>query len=330
MTKDIISNNDSKIRLCKRIIYAYNFPFEGIKFMNNETEHISGANLDTKKDTNRAEGLFHGYHESELYWQSWMLPNPENATRTVLITHGHGEHSESYSHLAQDLNRLGYNVIAWDLRGHGKSFGQRGYVDQFEDYIYDLESFFNFVTKTFSILEEKLVLFGHSMGGLILTNGLIKLNRFQKSSVVLSSPMYSVALKVPLYKQIGSLWVEKFLPKLTLGNEIEDTQLTRDPNYLSEYKTDVFRHDRMSAATYLGAEKASEYILAHAGRFNYRVLVQVSDNDPVVRTQTVKNYFELFGSNDKILKIYKDNKHEIYNDLDRLSVIQDMASFLAG
>ena len=67
MTKDIISNNDSKIRLCKMAIYAYNFHFEGIKFMNNQTEHISGASLDTKKDTNRAEGLFHGYHESELH-----------------------------------------------------------------------------------------------------------------------------------------------------------------------------------------------------------------------------------------------------------------------
>lgn len=296
--------------------------------MNCATEEILGARLDSKKGTNRAEGLFHGYHESELYWQSWMIPNSETATKTVLITHGHGEHSESYSHLAEDLNRLGYNVVAWDLRGHGKSFGQRGYVDQFEDYIYDLESFFNFAAKKFSINEDKLVLFGHSMGGLILTNGLIKLNRFQKSSVVLSSPMYSVALKVPLYKQIGSLWVERFLPKLTLGNEIEDTQLTRDPKYLAEYKTDVFRHDRMSAATYLGAEKASEYIKAHAGRFSYRVLVQVSDNDPVVGTQTIKNYFELFGSREKHLNIYKENKHEIYNDLDRGKVIQDMTEFV--
>lgn len=298
--------------------------------MNSQTDHFSGASLNTKLNTNRAEGLFHGFHESELYWQSWMVPKPQNTTRTILITHGHGEHSESYTHLAQDLNQLGYNVIAWDLRGHGKSFGQRGYVDQFEDYIYDLESFFNFAAKKFSLVEEKLVLFGHSMGGLILTNGLIKLNRFQQSPVVLSAPMYSVALKVPLYKQIGSLWVERFLPKLTLGNEIDDSQLTRDQKYLDEYKTDVFRHDRMAAATYLGAEKASKYILTHAGRFNNRVLVQVSDNDPVVGTQTIKDYFELFGSSDKQLKIYKDNKHEIYNDLDRRSVIQEMVNFVGN
>ncbi|MES2965697.1 MAG: alpha/beta fold hydrolase, partial [Bdellovibrionota bacterium] len=71
----------------------------------------------------RREGHFKSNAESfaedvELFFQSWTTPESRG---TLVVTHGISEHSEAYAKTADDLCKLGWNVIAWDLRGHGRS-----------------------------------------------------------------------------------------------------------------------------------------------------------------------------------------------------------------
>jgi len=92
----------------------------------------------------RSETFFKGYDQSKLFLQTWSTPE---AIGTVLFTHGHGEHSECYHRLITGLDQIKdakkWNFIGWDLRGHGKSDGLRGYAKDFNEYVLDYDLFFN-------------------------------------------------------------------------------------------------------------------------------------------------------------------------------------------
>ena len=67
--------------------------------------------------------------------------------------HGLGEHSGRYAHLAAFLNQAGYTLLAFDLRGHGKSEGQRGHTPSCEVLLDDISG-----TKIIS--GDELICFG--------------------------------------------------------------------------------------------------------------------------------------------------------------------------
>ena len=69
-------------------------------------------------------------------------------------------------HVGSTLASHGFAVCMPDARGHGKtaaSESTRGYVDSFNYFLTDLESFSKHVLKELGV--ERLVLLGHSMGG---------------------------------------------------------------------------------------------------------------------------------------------------------------------
>jgi len=71
----------------------------------------------------------------------------------------------NYHSLGSYLASNGYVLLMYDLRGRGKSHGERGFIDRFEDFVDDTVAFYEYV-KTF-YPEKKIFLLGHNMGGLI-------------------------------------------------------------------------------------------------------------------------------------------------------------------
>src|SRR5205823_4114544 len=77
------------------------------------------------------------------------------------------DHSARYAQIAIAFARRGVAVYAFDLRGHGRSAGERVVVRAFDDYLDDLDVF---VRNVANVERNKpLFLFGHSMGGAIVT-----------------------------------------------------------------------------------------------------------------------------------------------------------------
>ena len=121
----------------------------------------------------RSEMFFKGFDNSQLFLQTWFH---EKSCGTILITHGQGEHSECYHRVISEFNlaseqhkNLPWNFIAWDLRGHGKSDGIRGYARDVDDYVLDFECFMNSATEIKGVKQRPVVLMSHSLGGLIQT-----------------------------------------------------------------------------------------------------------------------------------------------------------------
>jgi alpha-beta hydrolase superfamily lysophospholipase len=72
------------------------------------------------------EGWFSGAGGLSLFRRTWR---PAGPTRAVLINvHGLGDHSGLYPTLVQFFTARDIAVYAYDMRGNGRSPGQRAYV----------------------------------------------------------------------------------------------------------------------------------------------------------------------------------------------------------
>ena len=90
---------------------------------------------------------------------------PHRPRALILLLHSLGEHSGLYSAAAARLNKAGYGVYRLDFRGHGRSDGPRGDVQNFEDYLRDTDAAVESARRAFPGLA--LILLGHSMGALV-------------------------------------------------------------------------------------------------------------------------------------------------------------------
>ncbi|MGE3974322.1 MAG: lysophospholipase [Bdellovibrionales bacterium] len=271
----------------------------------------------------RSEGYFKGHDGIELFFQAWT---PDKTRGTLVVTHGLGEHSESYIRLAEALAQVGWEIFAWDMRGHGRSEGKRGTIKKFDDFSKDLRQFISHVQK----LRPKIpmVLLGHSLGGLTTLRTLIENEDMGLKAVVLSSPLLGIAVEVPKIKKIAAQYLQKYLPDLTMYNEISNFDLTSDKAVIAEYERDSLRHDRISSNLFLEMNAAMERTKNQGSKIWLPVLIQQAGADRVVSRIGTEQFFQTIGSANKKLIVYEDFMHEVYNEVRRQEALRDLATWL--
>ena len=271
----------------------------------------------------RFEGHFRGYDQTELFFQTWQ---PERPRGMVLITHGLAEHSECYHELAESLGQDQWQVYAWDMRGHGRSDGKRGFVRSLLEFIDDLACFQTFVA-TQSAPNLPLILFGHSLGGLV-TLRYAELKKPSFAAMALSSPAFGLSVSVPKVKETLAQIANRWLPTLTMHNEIKYEDLTRDAGRIETFRKDALRHDKISPGLFLGMVEHFPLALAQAAEVTQPILMQVGDADKIASTVAGQALFKRLPNAKNILKVYAGGYHELFNDLERTTVTQDLKSFI--
>src|SRR5215468_1671633 len=119
-----------------------------------------------------------------LYTESFL---PTEAPRgVVLINHGYAEHCGRYHEVAHVIVQAGWAAFSYDVRGHGQSPGERGYIDRFSTYLDDLAAM-QAAARALAA-DAPLVLLGHSHGGLIALRALADERPPRFAAAILSSP----------------------------------------------------------------------------------------------------------------------------------------------
>lgn len=269
------------------------------------------------------ETYIHSFDNTRLFIQRW---EPETVKGTLFITHGQGEHSDCYSRLIDSLRDTSWRIIAWDLRGHGRSDGKRGYAESFDHYCQD----FMFVLKHLEAeqqIQYPLALFAHSMGGLIQLKSLIKNPSLKHNALVFSSPFLGLSLPVPTYKSYAAGVLNKWLPQVTMGNEITYDMLTSDLEVIRSFEKDPLRTNKISPAVFLGFLESFEWLKPRANEIKSPTFFALSKNDSIVSTPVSLEFFKSIGSLDKKCEVY-DGKHELINDFTSPKVCDDIKTFL--
>lgn len=273
----------------------------------------------------RLEGTFFSHDGLEIFFQKWASTHAE---KQLVITHGLGEHSDCYHELATELVKDGWNVYAWDLRGHGKSEGKRGFINSFEDITSDLEQFTHHLKANEFSNNKAFSLLGHSLGGLITLTTLIEKGSLGADMVIASSPALGIKVEVSVIKKKAAKFLAGFAPKITLPNEIKYQDLHTDPIRLKSYENDPLRHDKISPRLYLGMIRSMKLVQHKAAEIQIPCLFQLAGKDRIVDTASAEAVFKSIGSQYKKVYVYPDSLHEIYNDLERERVISDLKQFL--
>lgn len=289
-------------------------------YFQGDADPIDGAKLVTS--------LFSGGRaQNDLFYQSWTAPG---ARATLVLTHGIAEHSEAYHETALKLVPLGFNIYAFDLRGHGRSDGRRGYIDNFKRYSLDLDRFVRYL-QAGPLKDSKLpiVMLGHSMGGLITLRYLVdKGAAAPATALVLSSPALGISIPISPLKEFAASTLLKYLPQVTLANDIPYDKLTHVEERWRKYPGDVLRHDKISPAMYFGMLEAFEVVGAGAPRLKIPTLIVTAGEELIVDRPAVEAFFPKLGSEIKKLIIFENSYHEILNDIERDKVIKDIDTFL--
>ena len=88
------------------------------------------------------ESMFLGNKDTKIFYSVDKVEDPKAA---VVFVHGICEHLGRYNYIKEKFVEKGYNVYRYDARGHGKSEGERGHLDDFNDYLEDLNLFIDMI-----------------------------------------------------------------------------------------------------------------------------------------------------------------------------------------
>src|SRR5689334_14347215 len=103
--------------------------------------------------------------EQCLFDQSWT-PRTAPLRGVFVLVHGLRDHSTRYDAFARALAARGYVVYAEDLRGHGRSGGDRQFIDSLEIYVDDVLA--EIARARHEHPGLPVFVFGHSMGGAVV------------------------------------------------------------------------------------------------------------------------------------------------------------------
>jgi acylglycerol lipase len=266
----------------------------------------------------------------ELALYRWPSGAPMRAT--VALLHGLAEHAGRYAALADRLAAAGIELVAIDLRGHGRSPGERTWVESFDAYLDDAQALLEAASRP----GTPLFLMGHSMGGTIATCFAIeRLAAFADrtrplSGLILSSPALAPGKDVPRWMLAASRVVSRLWPRYK-AMKIEPALLSRDPLVVAANRTDALvHHDAVPART--GAEILAAMTRIERGRASLRlpVLVYHGTADKLTEPDGSRRFAAHVGSADRTLTLYEGAFHETMNDLDRDRVIDALIQWIIG
>ena len=172
--------------------------------------------------------LVEARHGETLFVRTWGADAPR---ATILLVHGVSEHVGRYEHVAERFMGSGFEFVGYDHRGHGQSTGRRVHVESFSYYLDDLEQMVR-VTRRPGV---PLIVYGHSMGGLIATR-YAQGGRPQPDVYVLSAPSLEAA--VPAALKLVARGLGKVLPAMKGPSSVKGEHLSRDPAVGEAYFSD--------------------------------------------------------------------------------------------
>lgn len=280
---------------------------------------------------------------NQLVLNTNLYEEVENAKAVVLVVHGMMEHSGRYDEFAKFLNKNGYVVITSDLRGHGLTAPNKeslgfGEKDIFKETLIDLQGLVHFAKERYNL---PIYLFGHSYGSL-LSQRLIQIcpdiekcvlcGTTNGSAAIMKLGGFVCSLLSPFKnKHSSGGMIEKMCIK-SYGKKFENGNwLTRDEKVFEEYQKDPYCGGSFPFSFYKSMIKNCNKNNNEIHKIGKKKIFLIAGSaDPLSSggKQVEKLHKIYLDRNiDSKLKIYKDARHELLNEINKVEVWQDVIKF---
>jgi len=269
------------------------------------------------------EGNFKGVRDTNIYYQGWL---PEGEIKAaLLVVHGLGEHSGRYMNVVDHFVPLGYAVYGLDHIGHGKSEGEREFVERFDDFTDTLAIFYKMVKGWQA--DVPIFILGQSMGGLISSSYLLD-HQADFNGAIISGPAVKVGEGISQASIMMGKVLSKFAPKMGIL-ALDVNTISRDPDVVQAYVNDplVFQ-GKMPARLAAEMLSAMMRVTAETGKIKLPIIIVHGSEDALADSAGSQMLYDKANSKDKTLKIYDGLYHEVFNEPERDQVLKDVEDWL--
>ncbi len=253
-------------------------------------------------------------------WPSELLPS----AASMLIVPGLGEHGGRYAASAKAFAQAGFDVHAIDLIGHGLSPGKRGCIESYDGLMNEIEVAIDALASKSPQLP--LVLWGHSMGGNLVLNYLLRKKRLPICAVA-SGPM----LRATQLPSKAFLWLARrlavWMPDYQLKAPVRTADCTRDEVQREQMSSDELFHKLLSLRLGAALIDSGQWALDEAEQLRTPVLLVHSEQDKI--TSAIASA-EFAKSCPKFceLKLLPDQLHDVHRDLGSEAILAFMCQWL--
>lgn len=268
---------------------------------------------------NETEGTLRTADGTDLFTRSWVVDNPRYE---VLLVHGLGEHSGRWTEPMSHLTARGASVYTYDLRGHGRSAGNRIDIDRFELFYDDIAEM---AASTVERSGRPWVLYGHSLGGLQVAAYLISGRAPQPNVAVLSAP--AMAADVPAVLRVAAAVFGRLAPGLRVANSINGDQLSKDPAVGEAYFADDLVETKTTARFGKALFDEQARLEDSHGAIATPTLVIHGADDPLVPPSASAGLAKSEGVE---RRLYPTLRHELHNEPEGPEVMADVADWIEG
>ena len=250
-----------------------------------------------------------------IYACEWQPSSP--AKGVIVLVHGIGEHIGRYEHVARMFTDNQYAFIGSDLTGHGKSGGQRGHADSFDDFYSQITWMLQEAEKRYPGLP--VFLYGHSLGANLVL-GYVEKGIHAVAGAIVTSPALAITRVPPVKLALGKLMYAVY-PRFSMTNSLDTSGLSRDENIVTAYVNDPLVHPSISARLGLDLINSSQMIRNQGVNINVPLLILHGELDRLVKVTGTREFARLLDGRVKYVEI-PGGYHELHNEPNQQEVFK--------
>jgi alpha-beta hydrolase superfamily lysophospholipase len=247
----------------------------------------------------------------------------ENTKAVIVLVHGLGEHIQRYNQWSDRFKAEGFAFVGVDLPGHGRSGGRRGYIKSYQLLSEMIDILLKTVQNTFPGLP--VYLYGHSMGGGIVLDYLIRKNPKIQGAIV-TSPWIRLSFQPARIKLLMASVLKHIMPGLVQSSGLEVSDLSHNGTISDAYEKDPLVHGRISVSLFVSTMNAGEHSLKHASELKVPTLLLHGSDDRICSPQASREFASKSPMVD--LKIWDGGYHELHNEPFKDEVFRFIMSWL--
>ncbi len=253
--------------------------------------------------------------EGRISYRVWPLEFP---SQVVILAHGYGEHIGRYEHVAAALVESGSAVAGPDHIGHGTSEGERALIADFEHVVDDLHHVAMALSERNP--DRPTVLIGHSLGGLIAAR-YAQRYAHELAGLVLSGPVLGT------WRVATDLLA---LPEIP-DKPVDGATLSRDPAVGAAYAADpLVYHGPFKLQMLRAIAGTLQVVNTGPGLGDLPTLWLHGQADELVPLAETAVGIETLAPKKLTTRIYRDARHEVFNETNSAEVLRDTITFIQG
>jgi acylglycerol lipase len=256
-----------------------------------------------------------------IFMRSWQ---PAGIPRAVVaIVPGFNSHSGYFKWVGEQLAANGLAAYAVDLRGRGKSEGERFYIENISEYLRDVD----LMVQTAKSRQPGLPVFllGHSAGGVVSCVYTLE-HQDELAGLICEDFAFQVPapdIALAAFKGLSHLAPHAHVFKL------KNEHFSRDPEVVKAMNADpLIENETQPLQTLAEFVRADDRLRREFPLLKLPVFILHGTADKVTKFEGSQFFYDTVGSVDKTLGLYEGHFHDLLNDVGKERVLRDIQDWL--